>query len=153
MTCRHIFIRCCCSSVITYEEQQQKKIHSNNNRNDHKNINQHMSYWKLSNLCTWSLLLLLLLFMCNCVVAKTTKWYIKHNKDMNKNINLHTCFVQLYITQSFCCCCWSYSVILLLQQQNYTWEMQIGVLHHVSLTFAVRCTQLRCLMRKVVLCN
>ena len=142
------------------------KLHSNNN-NDNKNINPHMSYWKLSNLCTWSLLLLL---MCNCVVAKTTKWYMKHmllwncvvatttkwymkhNKDMNKNINLHTCSVQLHITQSFCCCCCfcHYSVILLLQQQNYTWETPIGVLHLEGLTFAVRCTQVRCLMRKVV---
>ena len=81
---------------------------------------------------------------------------MKHNKDMNKNMNLHTCSVQLYITQSFCCCCCScfccYSVILLLQQQHYTWQMPI-VLHHVSLTFAVRWTQLRCLMKKVVLCN
>ena len=50
-------------------------------------------------------------------------------------------------------CFWCYSVILLLQQQHYTWEMPIGVLHQVSLTFAVRCTHLRCLMRKVVLCN
>ena len=31
--------------------------------------------------------------------------------------------------------------------------MPIGVLHQVSLTFAVRCTQHRCLMRKVVLHN
>ena len=26
---------------------------------------------------------------------------MKHNKDMNKNMNLHTCSVQLYIIQSF----------------------------------------------------
>ena len=31
--------------------------------------------------------------------------------------------------------------------------MQKAVVHQVSMTFAVRCTQLRCLMRKVVLCN
>ena len=31
--------------------------------------------------------------------------------------------------------------------------MPIGVLHQVSLTFVVRCTQLRCLMRKVALHN
>ena len=57
------------------------KLHSNNNNNnENKNINQHMSHWKLSNLCTWSLLLfmLLLLLVCNCAVAKTTKWSIKH---------------------------------------------------------------------------
>ena len=36
---------------------------------------------------------------------------------------------------------------------THTWETQKAVLHHVSLTFAVRCTQLRYTMRKVVLHN
>ena len=74
-------------------------------------------------------------------------------------MNLHTCSVQLYITQSVCCwCCWfccfcCYYVILLLQQQHYTEQMPIGVLYQVTLTFAVRCTQLRYLVRKVVISN
>ena len=79
------------------------KLHSNNNNNDNININPHMSYWKLSNLCTWSLLLLL---VCNkmihlrhyCGIALLQQqWNDTWNTSTNKNINLHTCSVQLYI--------------------------------------------------------
>ena len=57
------------------------------------------------------------MLLWNCVVATTTKWHMKHNKYTNKNINLHTCSAQLYITQPFGCCFCCYSVILLLQQK------------------------------------
>ena len=88
-----------------------KKLHSNIDNNENQNTNPDMSYWKLSNFCTFIFLLLLLL--CNCAVARTTKWYIKHmllcncvvatttklyikyNKNKNKKINLHTFCVQL----------------------------------------------------------
>ena len=87
----------------------------------------------MSNLCRLIFVLLLLL-LCNCVVPTTTKWYMKHNKNKNKKINLHTFSIQWWITFCCCCCFCCYSVILLLQKQNYTWEMPRAVLCQVSLT-------------------
>ena len=46
------------------------------------------------------LFFLLMLLLCNCVAATTTKLHMKKN-TMNKKINLHTFSVQLSIMQSF----------------------------------------------------
>ena len=34
------------------------------------------------------------MLLCNCVVSATTKLYIQHKKNKNKKINLHTFSVQ-----------------------------------------------------------
>ena len=126
------------------------KLHSNNNNNNNKN-SQHMSFWKLSNLCTQFVVVVIVtveLYCCN-----NNKMIHETQQEYEQKYSFTYMFCSI-IHNSICLllfCC--YSLILLLQQQNYTWEMPIGVLHQVSLTFAVRCTQLRCLMRKVVLCN
>ena len=114
--CCCCYCYCCCHCVMLllfichYRWTTATKLHSNNNNNDNKKINPDMSYWKLSNFCTFIFLLLLLcncvvarttkwhmkhILLCNCVVATTTKLYIKHNRNKNKKINLHTFCVQL----------------------------------------------------------
>ena len=58
------------------DEQQQKttKLCMNKNNNHNKNINPHISYWKLSNLCILIFFLfLMMLLLCNCVVEKKIK--------------------------------------------------------------------------------
>ena len=57
--------------------------------------------------------MLLLLLLCNFVVA-TTKLHIKRNNNKNRKINLHTFSVQLSITESLGCSCYYCCLILLL---------------------------------------
>ena len=125
-------------------------------------------YWKLSNLCRLIFLLLLLLLLCNCVVATTTKLYIKHmllcncvvatttklhiKNNKNKKINLHKFSVQLSITQLqrqitgrniYVRCAPSRGIWwpgLVLHQVSLTFTVR----YKVSLTCTVRHTQLRC---------
>ena len=76
---------CYCGSTTTAEQEQQQ---------NYKVTTILIQTIRLNNLCR--LICLLLLLLSNCVVATTTtKWYIKHNKNKNKKINLHPFSVQL----------------------------------------------------------
>ena len=58
------------------------------------------------------------MLLWNCVVCNNNKMIHETQQGHEQKYYLHTCSVQLYLTQSlllFLC----YSVILLLQQQNY----------------------------------
>ena len=111
----------------------------------------HILPWEVQFITTQRYYLLITTFRC---LLCRHNWQSIRQADINP--------LPLLVVVTVECCYSSCSSVIVDQQlklkknktkQNYTWEMQKAVLHQVSLTFAARCTQLRCLMRKVVLCN
>ena len=86
--------------------------------------------------------LLLLLLLCNFVVATTKKYMWKRTKTRTTksmyvyflfNYESHNLFVVVAVC-SVCCCCYCVIVLLQQQQQNYTWKTTITFSFQLSIT-------------------
>ena len=152
------FFICNCGCTMTDEQQQKQHNNTWTTTTITRKTSIHILvienwaiyvYWSFpcSCWCCWCVIVLLKKKQhdtWNITIMRT--WKYKFTYIFCSMINNWLC-VYLVVVLDFVVT----HLILLLQNKITHERCQKAVLHQVSLTLAIRCTQLRCLMRKVVL--